>query len=165
MRGWGIARALLPCCAENCLPLVWVLHSRKFVPCSPPLRASCNAVCPAVHAALLQEKSRLFHPRCARCTLQLAQPTRSLHAVLTPLSAVHAAPLQEKSRLFRAIDTVPAVGKKAEWAIKWISGWAGRIYCCAVGGSSAQAVRACSEKNVLWWIGAGGGEEGRVGHR
>jgi len=28
---------------------------------------------------------------------------------------------QEKSRLFHAIDTVPAVKKKAEWALRWIS--------------------------------------------
>lgn len=28
---------------------------------------------------------------------------------------------QEKDKLFHAIDTVPCVGKKAEWAIKWIS--------------------------------------------
>jgi ribonucleoside-diphosphate reductase beta chain len=28
---------------------------------------------------------------------------------------------QEKHRLFHAIDTVPAVRKKAEWALKWIS--------------------------------------------
>src|SRR5277367_83655 len=27
----------------------------------------------------------------------------------------------EKDRLFHAIDTVPCVGKKAEWALKWIS--------------------------------------------
>src|ERR1700741_2762018 len=27
---------------------------------------------------------------------------------------------QEKNRLFRAIDTVPAVKKKAEWALRWI---------------------------------------------
>lgn len=27
----------------------------------------------------------------------------------------------EKDRLFRAIDTVPCIGKKAEWALKWIS--------------------------------------------
>jgi len=29
---------------------------------------------------------------------------------------------QEKSRLFSAIDTVPAVQKKAQWAVKWIQG-------------------------------------------
>lgn len=28
---------------------------------------------------------------------------------------------QEKSHLFNAIDTVPCVGKKAEWALRWIS--------------------------------------------
>ena len=27
----------------------------------------------------------------------------------------------EKTRLFNAIDTIPSVGKKAEWAIKWIN--------------------------------------------
>lgn len=27
----------------------------------------------------------------------------------------------EKDRLFRAVETVPSVGKKAEWALKWIS--------------------------------------------
>lgn len=27
----------------------------------------------------------------------------------------------EKDRLFRAIDTVPCIGKKAEWALKWIT--------------------------------------------
>ena len=27
---------------------------------------------------------------------------------------------QEKSRLFHAIDTIPAVQRKAEWAMKWI---------------------------------------------
>jgi ribonucleoside-diphosphate reductase beta chain len=27
---------------------------------------------------------------------------------------------QEKTRLFHAIDTVPAVKKKAEWALRWI---------------------------------------------
>lgn len=27
---------------------------------------------------------------------------------------------QEKSRLFHAIDTIPAVTRKAEWAMKWI---------------------------------------------
>ena len=26
----------------------------------------------------------------------------------------------EKSRLFHAIDTIPAVTRKAEWAMKWI---------------------------------------------
>lgn len=26
----------------------------------------------------------------------------------------------EKDRLFRAIETIPAVKKKAEWALKWI---------------------------------------------
>ena len=29
-------------------------------------------------------------------------------------------PAQEKNRLFHAIDTIPAVTKKAEWALKWI---------------------------------------------
>lgn len=29
--------------------------------------------------------------------------------------------LAEKDRLFHAIDTVPCVGKKAEWALKWIN--------------------------------------------
>jgi len=29
---------------------------------------------------------------------------------------------QEKNRLFSAIDTVPAVQKKAQWAVKWIQG-------------------------------------------
>jgi ribonucleoside-diphosphate reductase beta chain len=29
--------------------------------------------------------------------------------------------LQEKDRLFRAIETIPCVKKKAEWAIKWIN--------------------------------------------
>ena len=29
--------------------------------------------------------------------------------------------LQEKNRLFRAIETIPCVKKKAEWAIKWIN--------------------------------------------
>lgn len=28
---------------------------------------------------------------------------------------------QEKHRLFHAIDTFPAIKKKADWAIKWIS--------------------------------------------
>ncbi|KAK9117558.1 hypothetical protein Sjap_016505 [Stephania japonica] len=28
----------------------------------------------------------------------------------------------EKSRLFRAIDTIPCVAKKADWALKWIDG-------------------------------------------
>ena len=30
---------------------------------------------------------------------------------------------QEKDRLFHAIDTVPAVKKKAEWALRWIEQW------------------------------------------
>jgi ribonucleoside-diphosphate reductase beta chain len=29
--------------------------------------------------------------------------------------------LQERDKLFRAIDTIPSVKKKAEWALKWIS--------------------------------------------
>jgi hypothetical protein len=29
----------------------------------------------------------------------------------------------EKDRLFHAISTVPAVKKKADWAIKWITRW------------------------------------------
>lgn len=29
----------------------------------------------------------------------------------------------EKQRLFHAIDTVPAVKKKADWALKWIGRW------------------------------------------
>jgi hypothetical protein len=29
----------------------------------------------------------------------------------------------EKDRLFHAIATVPAVKKKADWAIKWITRW------------------------------------------
>ncbi len=28
---------------------------------------------------------------------------------------------QEKNRLFHAIDNIPAVGKKADWALRWIS--------------------------------------------
>lgn len=28
----------------------------------------------------------------------------------------------EKDRLLNAIETLPAVGKKAEWALKWING-------------------------------------------
>ncbi len=31
--------------------------------------------------------------------------------------------LQEKNKMFHAIDTVPAVTKKARWALKWIDGW------------------------------------------
>ena len=31
---------------------------------------------------------------------------------------------QEKSRLFHAIDTIPAVTRKAEWAMKWIQRYA-----------------------------------------
>ena len=27
----------------------------------------------------------------------------------------------EKTRLFNAIDTIPCVGKKAQWALKWIN--------------------------------------------
>lgn len=27
---------------------------------------------------------------------------------------------QEKSRLFHAIDNIPAIQRKAEWAMKWI---------------------------------------------
>lgn len=27
----------------------------------------------------------------------------------------------ERARLFNAIDTLPCVGKKAEWALKWIA--------------------------------------------
>ncbi len=30
----------------------------------------------------------------------------------------------EKDRLFHAIETVPCVKKKAEWALKWIERWA-----------------------------------------
>ncbi|GMJ08865.1 TSO MEANING 'UGLY' IN CHINESE 2 [Hibiscus trionum] len=29
---------------------------------------------------------------------------------------------EEKSRLFRAVETIPCVAKKAEWALKWING-------------------------------------------
>ena len=29
---------------------------------------------------------------------------------------------EEKDRLFNAINTIPAVGKKAQWAIKWMQG-------------------------------------------
>ena len=29
--------------------------------------------------------------------------------------------VQEKSRLLNAIDTIPSVAKKAQWAIKWIN--------------------------------------------
>ncbi|XP_072950570.1 ribonucleoside-diphosphate reductase small chain-like [Typha angustifolia] len=44
----------------------------------------------------------------------------------------------EKSRLFRAIDTVPAVAKKADWALKWIhasDSFAGRLvaFACVEG--------------------------------
>jgi hypothetical protein len=28
---------------------------------------------------------------------------------------------KEKARLFHAIDTIPAVKKKADWALKWIA--------------------------------------------
>ena len=42
----------------------------------------------------------------------------------------------EKTRLFNAIDTIPSVGKKAEWAIKWIndpnSSFAKRVVAFAV---------------------------------
>jgi len=31
---------------------------------------------------------------------------------------------QEKYKLFHAIDTVPAVKQKADWALKWIGRWA-----------------------------------------
>jgi ribonucleoside-diphosphate reductase subunit M2 len=34
----------------------------------------------------------------------------------------------EKHHLFNAIDTIPAVKKKAEWALRWIGRYAGR--CC-----------------------------------
>ena len=30
---------------------------------------------------------------------------------------------QEKDRLFHAIQTVPVVKKKADWALKWITRW------------------------------------------
>ncbi len=29
---------------------------------------------------------------------------------------------KEKNRLFHAVDTVPVVKKKADWALKWITG-------------------------------------------
>ena len=32
---------------------------------------------------------------------------------------------QEKDRLFHAIQTVPVVKKKADWALKWITRWVG----------------------------------------
>jgi ribonucleoside-diphosphate reductase subunit M2 len=35
---------------------------------------------------------------------------------------------KEKTRLFRAIDTVPAVKKKAQWALKWIGRYSN--FCC-----------------------------------
>lgn len=28
---------------------------------------------------------------------------------------------EEKSHLLRAIETIPVIGKKAEWAMKWIN--------------------------------------------
>ena len=43
---------------------------------------------------------------------------------------------EEKDRLFNAIDTIPSVGKKADWAIKWIndedSSFAKRVVAFAV---------------------------------
>ena len=43
---------------------------------------------------------------------------------------------EEKDKLFNAIDTIPSVGKKAKWAIKWIqdsdSSFAKRVVAFAV---------------------------------
>lgn len=38
---------------------------------------------------------------------------------------------KEKQRLFHAIDTVPAVKKKADWALKWIDRY---VKCGMIGG-------------------------------
>ena len=53
----------------------------------------------------------------------------------------------EKDRLFHAIDTVPCVGKKAEWALRWINNgsFAERLIAfAAVEGISSPAVSALS---------------------
>jgi hypothetical protein len=36
----------------------------------------------------------------------------------------------EKDKLFHAIETVPCVKRKAEWAIKWIERWAAKHASC-----------------------------------
>ena len=38
----------------------------------------------------------------------------------------------EKTRLFKAVDTIPCVQKKAEWALKWVRDLVARLreYCC-----------------------------------
>ena len=46
---------------------------------------------------------------------------------------------QEKSRLFHAIDTIPAVTRKAEWAMKWIQRYAV---------TAAQPIGQCVPPNV-----------------
>lgn len=50
----------------------------------------------------------------------------------------------EKQRLFRAIDTIPAVKKKADWALKWI----GR-YVVNFGGISTTQILNCTVGDPL----------------
>lgn len=38
---------------------------------------------------------------------------------------------KEKTRLFHAIDTVPAVKKKAQWALKWIGRYTSSMFHCS----------------------------------
>jgi|TARA_B100001175_G_C19365760_1_gene569301 hypothetical protein len=35
----------------------------------------------------------------------------------------------EKTRLFNAVDTIPCVQKKAEWALKWVRDLVARFVC------------------------------------
>ena len=45
-----------------------------------------------------------------------------------PHRSIHQDPV-EKTRLFKAVDTIPCVQKKAQWALKWVRDLVARFVC------------------------------------
>ncbi len=53
----------------------------------------------------------------------------------------------QKDHLFRAVDTIPCVAKKADWALRWIKRCGGMLLCCPV--KSMSLVHSISRRRIL----------------
>ena len=74
---------------------------------------------PDFPSAEVYSRSTGLHDMTPDCTRQRScLPAAEMYSLLLE---TYIKDPQEKQRLFHAIDTVPAVKRKADWALKWIA--------------------------------------------